>query len=483
MNNLMRMSKSLLFSYQISPAGIITLWSALAFCSLIPVQEVHAQVSQNVAIAKLSTTRSVSYHLHPGDQVSIKAQSDDPRFRVDVYIYNSDKTLAGKDDEDLTSPIFTWQAGVEDDYYVLARNLSAASGSINVAVNKSRSLVSQAPPNYATMRIFYATDRNVTGHALPNEVFGPEPDSQGKLHMGDCIVSIPREHEMGELEGPSILRLELKADPAKHVVLQRVEFEDQSVFFRGVANRISNSQNKEAFVFIHGFDTTFTDAARRTAQIAYDLGFDGPAILYSWPSQGKVSPIAYNQDGRNADLTVPHLLAFLNLLVAQSGASTIHLIAHSMGNRPLANVLKQIATSQSGTRRAIFNQVVLFAPDIDAQLFKQMAQQLLPPARRITLYASSQDEALKVSGTFAGYARAGQGGDKILVIPGIETIDASASDTSALGFFHQYYGDNSTVLSDLFHVLHGDAAASRFGLQQETTDAGLYWKLKAAARH
>ena len=43
---------------------------------------------------------------------------------------------------------------------------------------------------------------------------------------------------------------------------------------------VSRSPRKDAFVFIHGFNVAFEDAVMRTAQIAYDLGFDGAPILY-----------------------------------------------------------------------------------------------------------------------------------------------------------------------------------------------------------
>ncbi|WP_429550866.1 alpha/beta hydrolase [Paraburkholderia sp. MM5477-R1] len=45
-------------------------------------------------------------------------------------------------------------------------------------------------------------------------------------------------------------------------------------------------------LFIRGFKVGFVDAARRTAQMAYDLGFDGAPVFFSWPSQGQFSPLA-----------------------------------------------------------------------------------------------------------------------------------------------------------------------------------------------
>ena len=89
-----------------------------------------------------------------------------------------------------------------------------------------------------------------------------------------------------------------------------------------------------------------------------------------------------------------------------------------------------------------FNQVVLAAPDIDADVFRErIAPAIINQARQVTLYASSNDLALTASRTFnSGDLRAGDTSRGLVVTPGIETIDVSGVDTSLLG--HSYYGDN-----------------------------------------
>jgi esterase/lipase superfamily enzyme len=106
---------------------------------------------------------------------------------------------------------------------------------------------------------------------------------------------------MGELEGPSILRLELRADPEKHVHVVSVQSEEKRAFLRRVASRVDASPKREVLVFIHGFNTTFEYATRRAAQVAADLGFNGAPVVFSWPSAGSAGPLAYQRDGRNAD--------------------------------------------------------------------------------------------------------------------------------------------------------------------------------------
>jgi len=437
--------------------------------------------SQTLKVDAKSEVRSATFHLKPGSGIEVTGGSDDARFSVDLFVYDADKELVGKDDPDSTESSFKWQPTVEGDYYVLARNTSDGSGTIQITVTggtgKTRGIgTPTTASNYALVKVFYATDRAVSGTDSRGPTFSGEPDANEQMHYGEVSVSIPRDHRMGELEGPSIWRLEFKEDPSKHVMLQSVEPEDQTVFMKGVADRVTHSQKKEVLVFVHGFNTSFEDASRRTAQIAYDMGFDGPTILYSWPSQGSMNPIAYNMDGRNAALTAPHLEDFLKLLVARSGATTVDLIAHSMGNRPVTQALRDFSVQNPGMKKPIFNQVALMAPDVDAALFKQMAKEMQHSANRITLYASSRDAALKVSEVFAGYQRAGEGLPNLLVVPGIDTVDASAVDTSMLGFYHSYFADSTSVLSDLFHDFLGAPAATRNGLKAVVTAAGQYWK-------
>ena len=120
-----------------------------------------------------------------------------------------------------------------------------------------------------------------------------------------------------------------------------------------------------------------------------------------------------------------------------------------------------------------FTHVILTAPDIDAGVFTQLADTIRKTAGRVTLYASSSDKALKVSKQINGYPRAGDAGAGILVITGIDTIDVSAVDTDLIG--HSYYGDNRSVLSDMFNLLRGQSPP-RFGLKEAAMGTLKYWR-------
>jgi esterase/lipase superfamily enzyme len=274
---------------------------------------------------------------------------------------------------------------------------------------------------------------------------------------------------LGTLEGLGLF--ELTEDVTKHVILQKVAASDEGVFYSEVKSRIAQSSRRDAFIFIHGYNTSFPDAARRTAQIAYDLKFQGAPIFYSWPSQGK--PSKYLVDETNVDWTLPHLVTLLRNFRAKSGAQKVFIIAHSMGGRILTRAVQQL--QQNPTTAVKFNQIILAAPDIDRDTFIGLSRAMNLVAERVTLYASSQDRALKLSKQVHGYPRAGDAGSSLVVVPGIDTIDASSVEAD---FFEHSYFATRTVLSDLFLLFKdGLAPEYRFALFARQRGPDLYWVL------
>ncbi|MCX5696571.1 MAG: alpha/beta hydrolase [Candidatus Omnitrophica bacterium] len=326
--------------------------------------------------------------------------------------------------------------------------------------------------NYIVVRVFYATDRNRTSNPNPSEMYGSD---RAEISYGTCEVNIPRDHRIGELETPSIWRLEFRQDPQKHVVLLNISIQDKDKYFSELRARIIRSSKKSAFIFIHGYNVTFENAARRTAQMSYDLGFDGAPVFYSWPSQGTVK--GYPVDETNIEWTQTNLKRFLDDFVARTGAEQIYLIAHSMGNRALTRAFRDLIIDKPALRQR-FRELILTAPDIDAEVFKkEIAPYIIGHQTRVTLYASSEDKALQISKTFHGYPRAGDSGLGLVVVSGIETIDATDVDTSFWG--HSYFAENRSVISDIFSLINdGKRANERFGLSPVDTPEGRYWMFK-----
>ncbi|MEM7373159.1 MAG: alpha/beta hydrolase [Bacteroidota bacterium] len=335
------------------------------------------------------------------------------------------------------------------------------------------------PPEEATtIEVFYATDRERTGKDEPEDIYGGgrsrrKDPLQGPVEYGICEVSIPPNHKVGEIEAPVWWKLEFTPNPEKHVVLLKVEASPKDAFFQKMRQTVESASRKEAFVFVHGYNVEFHEAAKRSGQMAFDMGFDGAPIMYSWPSRG--STPAYTIDEANIQWTKKHLQDFLQDVSDQSGAETIHLIAHSMGNRALSRAFADLSKEQEEKLGETFKNVILTAPDIDADVFKsEIAPAMLKSKSHITLYASSTDRALQLSKKIHGHPRAGDSGDFLVVLPGMDTIDATNANTELLG--HSYFADSVDIISDIVQILsEGTQASKRKGLEKQSNDMGDYW--------
>lgn len=330
---------------------------------------------------------------------------------------------------------------------------------------------------YTVVRVFYATQRqSVTSKGSVQYIGIRSHDNS--MSYGACDVSIPKSHKIAEVEQPSMWKLEFHADPEKHIILQKITPESKDSFFTQVSSAVTASPTKEAFVFVHGYNVSFEDAAIRTAQLTYDFGFKGAPIFYDWPS--KASLLGYVADESAADGTVPDLKLFLEDVASRSGASVIHLIAHSMGNRALLPTLAQLANDQQFTGFSKFATVVFAAPDVDRDAFIKWIGDIHKPQTNISLYVSQHDQALAASHLlFHKQLRAGEGGKDAIVLTGMDTIDVSDLSTDALG--HSYFGDNSQVVKDLLEFLKGQLAP-RPDLSRVPLGTLAYWELLAAAK-
>jgi len=269
--------------------------------------------------------------------------------------------------------------------------------------------------------------------------FGPLRNQEGKIYYGYCDVSIPPTHSVGVVEQPLLG----PDDEDRHVLLRRTERLEDEAFFQSVRKVLDGlpRDRRDCFVFVHGYNSSFDQAARRTAQIHYDLKFPGAPLFYSWPSRGALRH--YFGDRNEIQYSYRYVKQFLLELSEKLDADRIHIIAHSMGTDAVGR-----AIAEMGDRGRVFDQIVLAAPDIDADVFReQIAPAMAAHSQRTTLYCSNTDWALVASNTFNDAWRAGDSSGGILVVPGADTVDASGIDTTLLG--HSYYGDCLPLLKDM----------------------------------
>lgn len=244
-------------------------------------------------------------------------------------------------------------------------------------------------------------------------------------------------------------------------------------FWTNVRACVASSTERDILVFIHGFNVTFKNGLRRTAQIAKDLAFPGAPILYRWPSHGSIR--RYSADEESIQWTVPHLKEFLRQLLADAGASEVHVIAHSLGNRAAIAAIRELQLPEGTDGAARLSQFVLAAPDIDTGTFCQLATAFARKPKHCTLYANSQDRALAASRWKHSYPRAG-GGEDVVVVPYVDTIDATGHATDFMS--HSYFAGPTPVITDLYYVVRSFVPpGKRARLRRRERGPLVYWRM------
>jgi len=318
---------------------------------------------------------------------------------------------------------------------------------------------------------YYATNRKASGSPGPN-MYGTGIDPA--LQYGRAVVSIPPGHTPGNLELPTLWKLEREADPNKHFVLKTVQPLNADAARKEIADKLQSTAAPALLLFVHGYNTSFEDAALRTAQLAHDLAFPGLALFYSWPSAARA--LAYWQDEETAQLSeavFERLLADLSRLPVPD----IYIVAHSMGNRIVAGALRTRVEKKEPT--AHIRGLLLAAPDINAELFRTtIAPQLAAlEGTQTTIYAASSDLALRASKIVHGFKRVGETEGGVFVYPGFDTIDASKAANAIRAFGHSYLMDSAPVLEDIKTIVQQKLAAKQRGLSEMGTSPNFYWQL------
>jgi len=340
-------------------------------------------------------------------------------------------------------------------------------------------------PGWVSVPILYGTDRNRRADEPSKIVYGS--DRARQLEIGVAEVTIPKSHQVPNIERPWAIKIpylditlyQETEDPKRHFTIKEMKVLTAAEFVARARQRLALSSRfkDHALLFVHGYNNGFDHALFRTAQIAYDIDFDGLPMMYSWPSGGGYTSYAYDRD--SAVQSEPHMRRFLDLAIRETGAKAVSIIAHSMGALPLLQVLRDLQrTLPPGVT---LSQIVLAAPDIDRDVFANLAGEIKGVARGMTLYAAGNDTALMVSRQVAGgVPRAGEvPAEGPLVLPDIDTIDVTSANTEVLSARHNHYAQSKDLLEDIGKLLLTNMRppsqrSSRYEIV--TTPAGNYWR-------
>jgi esterase/lipase superfamily enzyme len=232
------------------------------------------------------------------------------------------------------------------------------------------------------------------------EMFGRE--RAATTSYARIAVSIPPDdaRKIGEIQWPA----SPPGDPSRDFVTVSADYLDKPAFSMALADAARTTRRSKAMIFVHGFNNRFDDAAYRFAQIVQDSKVPVIPVLFSWPSQGIVGLRAYQYDRESAAQSREALEQVMDTVALGSGVKEVTLLCHSMGCQLAMDALRS-HSMQAGRIGAKITNVLLVAPDVDANEFSQEMQQMGRARPRFALFLSQDDGALKISKSLWGGAQ------------------------------------------------------------------------------
>lgn len=218
------------------------------------------------------------------------------------------------------------------------------------------------------------------------------------LSFARVDISVPPTHKPGMIEWPK----QATPNPATDMVVREAVYRDTEQQFsadlKAELERRPPGQ-RDVFIFVHGYNTLFSEALYRLTQMKEDSKSPAVPVLFTWASRGETADYVY--DNNSATAARDRLEETIRLVFA-SGAEEVSILAHSMGNWVTVEALRQIKISGQNVPLKKLGNIILAAPDIDVDVFKTQLKRFGKPPKPFIVIVSHDDKALAFSDFIAG---------------------------------------------------------------------------------
>jgi esterase/lipase superfamily enzyme len=354
---------------------------------------------------------------------------------------------------------------------------AAERGAANTSVDAAFAADSFRPGPYSRLgykATFFITNRRIdfseqdraripSARLIYENLFSNQPHVG--VAYGSARISYPLNRQRGTL---SYGRNSVEQNPlVDFSILEHQFFNSPDSFYQAIRREYPN-MNAKALLFVHGFDTTFNNAASTVVQLVLDLDVEGVPLFFSWPSDhlhDETSlPLQYSRVKRLAEDSRPYAVLAMDALADGIGRR-FEMIAHSMGTDIAANaVLLREAARTATSGPSIPHTIVLAAPDISTRTFDtKLRPGLVRSDRHIVVYCS-EDWALWFSRRTNGSDdRLGYCGTRLTIKPLMKGVDLVAVRGRISEFFrHSYYLSEQRILDDMRSALADSASSFDF---------------------
>jgi esterase/lipase superfamily enzyme len=317
-----------------------------------------------------------------------------------------------------------------------------------------------AVPNLTRHSVFLVTTREASG--VVGALFGP--DRSATLGLASVDVTVPPTHVVGQLERPT----RLPPDPrTEFTIVDPTTYATDRAFVAAIDRELAMRPRgkRKLLVFVHGYNTSTSDAILRLGQFVEDTGFEGVPVLFTWASGARAPLYVYDL---NSALVARARLKDVTRVLTQTRNEGVDIFAHSMGTFLTMEGLVDAQNAGTLGSRARIDTIMLASPDIDIDLFRaQIAQLPRPIVEKMYLLISQDDYALRMSRRIAGgVPRVGAANAAELENLGLTVIDLSEIDDTNAGSHSKFAGSPEVVQL----IGAGLNSAGRF---DERTELGL----------
>jgi len=324
---------------------------------------------------------------------------------------------------------------------------------------------------YVVLRTFFATNRSVDENAQPYGMFGAGRGND--VTYGKSYVILRRSLDTFEIEPEYMIKMDIVDEPSEAATLSHNEIFSREDFSGDLNTAINRSDNNSVLIYVHGFNVSFEEAAIRSAQLSYDIGFSGTTVFFSWPARGEYP--TYIADVESAQASQQYFESMINDVLYLTSANRIYLVAHGLGARLASRVMKSVLLTQPGFRSRV-KELVLVAPDIDVNEFtEELVPYIATVDSPVTVYAFGDDSSMAISKSLSDGIAVGDNSEGVVLVSRVETIDAGGADASLAA--HSGFSDTSSILADIWDLIYnGSRANSRRLLTARYTSEGTYWE-------
>ncbi len=340
----------------------------------------------------------------------------------------------------------------------------------------NRVILSDANGEYINTDGGEAAGENLRFGIFDSDVYQQTHDSRQAIQLFPDASAIPR---TASVQTNNVIPYDVKniETPAKEL------FGSERLFFE-LYKAMSGAEGGDLLFFVHGFHTDLKGSLQSVIDLEKRYINKGSPIkhiiFFSWPAMNKF--LRYRNDAKDAELSgytlarcYLMLIDFFRTLFLQDKSAppiqpcghNIHLVAHSMGNRVVENMMLELYRQKGDNITALFKEVVLAASDVDWQVFEEPRSfySLVNVCQRVTVYFNTRDVALLISETTKNaYNRLGKFGfrDFHKVPSHVYSLDCTGvKDEKGVEnnvIQHWYYKESPRVVNDITEVLKGKHA-------------------------